>query len=82
MKQSTLREWTLDSIEQTFGLIQVRSLPILDELLAHKHEADAYEQRYLSGLREDYLTLGGDNWNEVELENKQEFFLFFRKRIT
>jgi hypothetical protein len=70
MKQSTLREWTLDSIEQTFGLIQVRSLPILDELLAHKHEADAYEQRYLSGLREDYLTLGGDNWNEVELENK------------
>lgn len=70
MKTSNLRDWTLDSIEQTFGLVQVRSLPILDELLAHKHEADAYEQRYLSGLREDYLTLGGDNWNEVELENK------------
>lgn len=70
MIKSNLRDWTLDSIEQIFGLVQVRSLPILDELLAHKHEADAYEQRYLSGLREDYLTLGGDNWNEVELENK------------
>ena len=70
MKISNLRDWTLDSIELTFGLIQVRSLPILDELLAHKHEADAYEQRYLGSIREDYLTLGGDDWNEVELENK------------
>ena len=70
MKTSNLRDWTLDSIEQTFGLLQVRSLPILDELLAHKHEADAYEQRYLGSLREDYLMLGGDDWNEVELENK------------
>jgi hypothetical protein len=70
MKISNLRDWTLDSIEQTFGLLQVRSLPILDELLAHKHEADAYEQRYLGSIREDYLTLGGDDWNEVELENK------------
>ncbi len=70
MKISNLRDWTLDSIEQTFDLIQVRSLPILDELLAHKHEADAYEQRYLGSIREDYLTLGGDDWNEVELENK------------
>jgi hypothetical protein len=70
MIKSNLRDWTLDSIEQTFGLVQVRSLPILDELLAHKHEADAYEQRYLGSLREDYLMLGGDDWNEVELENK------------
>ena len=70
MKKSNLRDWTLDSIEQTFGLVQVRSLPILDELLAHKHDADAYEQRYLGSLREDYLMLGGDDWNEVELENK------------
>jgi hypothetical protein len=70
MIKSNLRDWTLDSIEQTFGLVQVRTLPILDELLAHKHEADAYEQRYLGSLREDYLMLGGDDWNEVELENK------------
>ncbi|PWK24479.1 hypothetical protein LV89_02992 [Arcicella aurantiaca] len=70
MIKSNLRDWTLDTIEESFGLLQVRSLPILDELLAHKHEADAYEQRYLGSLREDYLMLGGDDWNEVELENK------------
>jgi hypothetical protein len=70
MIKSNLRDWTLDTIEESFGLLQVRSLPILDELLAHKHEADSYEQRYLGSLREDYLMLGGDDWNEVELENK------------
>lgn len=70
MRKSNFREWTLDSIEETFGLVQVRSLPILDELLSYKYEADAYEQRYLTTLQEDYVTLGGDDWNEVELENK------------
>ena len=70
MRRSNFREWTLDSIEETFGLLQVRSLPILDELLAYHYEVDAYEQRYLANLQEDYVTLGGDDWNEVELENK------------
>jgi hypothetical protein len=70
MRKSNFREWTLDSLEQTFGLLQVRSLPILDELLVYKYEADDYEKRYLTNLQEDYITLGGDDWNEVELENK------------
>ncbi len=70
MKKSNFREWTLDSIEETFGLLQVRSLPILDELLAYQYETDAYERRYLTQLQEEYITLGGDDWNEVELENK------------
>lgn len=70
MYKSNFIEWTLDKIEETFGLQQVRRLPILEELLAHEYQADAYETRYLSNLSEKYLTLGGDNWNEVELENK------------
>ncbi len=70
MRKSDFREWTLDSIEETFGLLQVRSLPILDELLAYKYEVDAYERRYLTQLQDEYVTLGGDDWNEVELENK------------
>ncbi len=70
MTKSNFREWTLDSIEETFGLLQVRSLPILDELLAYQYEADTYERRYLTQLQEEYITLGGDDWNEVELENK------------
>lgn len=70
MRKSNFREWTLDSIEETFGLLQVRSLPILDELLAYEHDVDAYEKRYITELSEQYLIFGGDDWNEVELENK------------
>ncbi len=70
MLNSNFNSWTLDSIEEYFGLVQVRSLPILDQLLTYKHEVNNYEQKFLNGLREDYFTLGGDYWNEVELENK------------
>lgn len=70
MQKSNFKDWTLDKIEETFGLQQVRRLPILEELLAFEYQADAYETRYLSHLSESYLTLGGDDWNEVELENK------------
>ena len=70
MQKSNFREWTLDKIDDTFGLQQVRKLPILEELLAFQYQADDYEKRYLSNLSESYLALGGDDWNEVELENK------------
>lgn len=70
MQKSNFKEWTLDKIDDTFGLQQVRRLPILEELLAHEHQADDYEKRYLLNLSETYLALGGDSWNEVELENK------------
>jgi hypothetical protein len=70
MIRSNFREWDLDKIEDTFGLRQVRRLPILEELLAQEYQADAYETRYLTRLSETYLELGGDDWNEVELENK------------
>lgn len=70
MEKSDFREWTLDKIEDTFGLKQVRRLPILEELLAFEYQADAYETRYLAHLGETYVELGGDDWNEIELENK------------
>jgi len=38
--------------------------------LNYKYIADEFETRYLKMLSNSYLTLGGDNWNEVELENK------------
>jgi hypothetical protein len=67
--KSNFREWTLDKIDDAFGLDQVRRLPILDELLAFPYQLDDYEHRYLNQLRETYF-LGGDDWNEAELENK------------
>jgi hypothetical protein len=70
MVKSNFKEWTLDKIDDAFGLQQVRRLPILEELLAHEYQADAYETRYISHLSETYIELGGDSWNEVELENK------------
>jgi hypothetical protein len=70
MIRSNFREWTLDKIEDAFGLKQVRRLPILEELLSFEYQADAYETRYLAHLSETYIELGGDDWNEVELENK------------
>lgn len=67
--KSNFREWTLDKIDEAFNLKQVRRLPILDELMAFPYELDAYEHRYLNQLRDTYF-LGGDDWNEAELENK------------
>lgn len=70
MQKSNFKDWTPDKIDDAFGTIEVRRLPILEELLAFEYEADDYEKRYLSNLSENYLSLGGDDWNEVELENK------------
>lgn len=70
MQKSNFKDWNLDKIDDAFGLKQVRRLPILEELLAFNYEADDYEVRYLSNLSEQYMALGGDDWNEVELENK------------
>lgn len=70
MIQSNFRDWTLDRIEETFGLVQVDNLPVLETLLAYAYELDDYETRYLTDIAQKYVTLGGDDWNEVELENK------------
>jgi hypothetical protein len=70
MITSNFREWTLDKIEDTFRLKQIHNSPILAELLSFEYQADAYETRYLTNLSRSYVALGGDDWNEVELENK------------
>ncbi len=66
---SNFRDWTLEKVERLIGTKQVRHLLVLDEWLAYEHTVDAFEQQCLTSLREGYL-LGGDDWNEVELENK------------
>ena len=71
----------MDKIDDAFGLRQVRRLAELDSLLAYEHELDDYEKRYLSELRESYY-LGGDAWNEVELENKIISPLFVFSKIS
>ena len=70
MQRSNFKGWSLESIDEYFGTVQVDELPVLNELLSFEYEVDDFERRYLSMLSKDYMTLGGDNWNEVELENK------------
>jgi hypothetical protein len=69
MIQATFKEWTLDTIDEAFGTKQVQTLPALESLLEFPYTCSDYEQQYLTDLRKLY-GLGGDEWNEVELENK------------
>jgi hypothetical protein len=75
--KATFKEWTLDKLDAEFGLKQVRDCKIMKEWLAMSYTPDEYEKRYISDLQE-ILNLGGDEWNEVELE----ICLFFRKKFT
>lgn len=70
MQKSTFREWTLDSVDSAFGLNQVNNLLVLNELINYQYEVDDFEKRYLSILKNDFVDFGGDDWNEIELENK------------
>ncbi len=67
--KASFKEWTLDKLDAEFGLKQVRDCKIMKEWLAMSYTPDEYEKRYISDLQE-ILNLGGDEWNEVELENK------------
>ncbi|MFN0201936.1 MAG: hypothetical protein ACKVTZ_10470 [Bacteroidia bacterium] len=68
--KSNFRDWTLDKIEEVFGLEQIDTLPTLSNWLQFQYEIDAYEKRYLTSLAKNYTSFGGDDWNEIELENK------------
>jgi hypothetical protein len=67
--QSNFREWTLERIDEVFGLKQVFQTNLLDELLSYTVEISDYEEQYIKSLQAHFI-IGGDDWNEVELENK------------
>jgi hypothetical protein len=69
MIKSNFREWTLDKMDEVFGTEQFKKLSSLDALLAFEYQVNDFEERYLKIIRDSYF-LGGEDWNEVELENK------------
>lgn len=69
IQKSNFREWTLDKIDEAFNTKQVWQMNALDELLAFEYTPNEMETWFLKELQSVY-NLGGDNWNEVELENK------------
>ena len=70
MQKSNFREWTLEKVERTFQLVQVTELSILEQLLAYDYVLNEFDLHQLKSLRKNYVEFGGDDWNEVELENK------------
>ncbi|MEY4903324.1 MAG: hypothetical protein RLZZ292_1139 [Bacteroidota bacterium] len=69
MKKSNFRDWNLDGIDEAFGTRQVDTLDSLNQILAYRHEHDAFETRYLENLSKKYRN-GGEDWNETELISK------------
>ncbi len=81
MKKSDFGECTLDKVTNVFGINQMDSLQILEELLAFQYECDDFEKKYLTELREDYLSFGGDYWNKSELMGKMISPIFIFSEI-
>ena len=69
IQKSTFREWTLDKIDEAFNTKQIWEMNELSELLNSEYTPNEMETWFLKELQSVY-SLGGDNWNEVELENK------------
>ncbi len=70
MQKSNFREWSLERVERTFQLVQVTELSILEQLLDYDYVLNEFDLHQLKSLRKNYIEFGGDDWNEVELENK------------
>lgn len=67
--KSNFREWTFDKIDAAFDTKQVWKMSILNEWMGFEHHTSEYEIRLLTEIKE-LFALGGDDWNETELENK------------
>ncbi len=69
MQKATFKQWDLDRLEATFGLKQVFECQLLNEWENAPAEIKEYEKQHLFDLQK-LLQIGGDDWNETELENK------------
>jgi hypothetical protein len=95
MIESDFREWTLDKIDETFGLAFVDTLPSLSSLINFEYEIDEIEKLHLEKLSYNYRMFGGDYHNEAELMSKiisplivlseiqnQSFSYFINRNLT
>ncbi len=69
MQKIIFRECTLDLLEESFGLVQIFENTVLTTWQGISTTITEHEQAHLLLLR-NALLLGGNAWNEVELENK------------
>ncbi len=70
MNKNNFRTWKLEDLDATFGLQEQWEHPSLDRLFAFQYTLSEIEIANLNFLRNNYRNNGGEDWNEVELENK------------
>jgi hypothetical protein len=70
MKKVNFRDWSVEKVEDAFGLKQVFKTNLLDTVLSFQYEIADYERKTLVRLQNNYMRRGGEDWNEVELANK------------
>lgn len=81
MIKSNFRDWTLEKVERELSLVQVERLDALDELLSYYYSVNQFEEYGLKLLQKNYILHGGDDWNEIELENKMISPIFVASEI-
>lgn len=62
----TFKECTLESLENTFGIEQIKTMPALEEWLNGSAEISEFERQVLLTFRAA-LQMNGYDWNEAEL---------------
>lgn len=67
--KANFREWTLDKIDDTFGTKQIFDFSLLERITKFSYEISDFERHFLICFKNQFQ-FGGDEWNEVELENK------------
>ncbi len=69
MNKATFKEWTLSKLDKAFGIKQIKECSLLTDWENIITTITEFQKEYLIDLQET-LNRGGDEWNEVELENK------------
>jgi hypothetical protein len=69
MQTINFKDWTLTTLDETFGLKQVWGSDLLKKWQKLPVQIDDFETKTLLNLQKT-LIRGGKAWNEVELENK------------
>jgi hypothetical protein len=70
MKKTNFRDWTIEKVEDVFGLKEIFEDTLLASILSFPYEINEYERKTLLKLQYTYKRRGGEDWNEAELANK------------
>jgi hypothetical protein len=70
MTKSNFRDWTLEKLEETFGLQQEFQHEVLDRIFAYEYTPTETEKFVINLLRENFQRNGGEDWNAAELKSK------------